>query len=840
MRRCKLFYYLLCTITGLAGHCWVQAQSPVMSLSVGKHASEVNSFVFTSDSTRLITVSGDKTLKLWDYPSFDLLFTIHMPDNGGENGRLSHCAIHPNNRLIVVSGKTGIKRPNARISNEGVYSFYLIDLQRQQIVDKIGAFDTPVSSLEFSPDGKFLAVSSEMEDAAIYRSGNMEFLCNFHLEDEEIYSTAFINDTLLYIRSDYRIRFYSVKKDEGRGLLVKMLAKKRVRKLWKLTVWQDKGYLGIGDYVFYYDKKNSKICRRKKNESDRSIADFKIFTPKVQYRRFYEKGIAVRENLNSRRVFDISPKGDSIRLGFVNEPLYCFKWPCHVERLEVAREEIKQEEISTEITYGSFMSWLIGRKWGFISPTGESVYTYQGRIIRGNSHGTFFDCFLPVPALEIAQWPYPNHVVTLLADGTVRWFSMENGDEVLALYISPEGEWLMWCPEGYYYAPSPAGGKNLECCRQNYLQVETMQPYVIRRLFYNRTEIEKRIKWVFGGLKDANPSDDWLIGHFMNADYPQIKITSVKPLKNSKKILYSVQFDIKNPNPLKYGYLQVSLAVDSISYPLENISYSGNIGSFLVSLPSESKDLILTLSRENGESLNDVNYHFPEKKQYNRCRALLAGVVHYDIPGFSSLSSGCNDVTDLHYALSQSKMPGEGRIIINDLLDRQVTAGNMYKQIDNFSSTSTERDITLIYFSGHGIKRDDKYYLVPWGLQQMDDISHLGIETEELVMRLKQIKGLKIVIVDACYSGSLLKYSCDGMAFFTSSSAGTASLGGDHFSASPFTRALIKSLDYHAWKDKKLTLKMLGESIKEKMDDKSQRPSHEIPPRIENLIWLVR
>lgn len=836
----KVFLCIICMLVEFTGQWQVQAQLPVMSLSVGKHTAGINDFVLTSDRTRLVTVSDDKTIKLWSYPSFELLSTIHMPDNGGETGQLSNCAIHPNNRLVVVSGKTGTKRPNARISDVGIYSFYLLDLERQQIVDKIGAFDTPVSSLKFSPNGEFLAASAEMEDAAIYRSDNMEFLCNFHLEDELISSTAFINDSLLYIRSDYRIRFYSIKKDKGKGLKVKMLAKKKVRNLSELRVWQDKGYLGIGDYVFYYDNKNSEICRRKKIESDRPIADFKLFIPNVQYRRIYNKNELAGAGLNSYRVFDISSKGDSIRLGFVYEPLYCFKFgPCQVERLEVAKKETDLEAISMGMKHESFMSWLIDRKWGFISPKGESIYTYQGCITRKDSHGTFFERFLPVPALEIAQWPYPGHVVTLLADGTVRWFSMENGDEVLALYISPEGEWLMWCPEGYYYALSPDAGKNLVCCRQNYLQVETMQPYEMRRLFYNRTEIAKRIGWIFGTPKDNSPSNNWLIEHFMDADYPKIDIVSVKPLTNNEKTLYSVQFDIKNPNPLKYGYLQVSLAVDSISYPLEQISYSGSVGSFLVSLPSESKDFILTLSRENGEFLNETPYHLPEKKQYNRCRALLAGVSHYDIPGFPSLSSSRNDVTDLHYALSQSRLPGGERIIVNDLLDRQATLDNLSKQIDKLASSSTEHDITLFYFSGHGIKRDNTYYLAPSGLQQIDDINHLGIESEQLVTHLKQIKGLKIMVVDACYSGFLLKYSCDDMVIFTSSSVRDVSLGGDHFSTSLFTRAFINSLDCHFWKNKRLTLKMLGESIKEQMDDKRQRPDYKIPPRVENLIWLT-
>lgn len=836
----KGFSFILFTIIEFIGGWQVNAQSPVMSLSVKKHTSLVNDWALTTDSTRLISVSDDKTLKIWSYPSFDLLSTIHMPDNGGENGQLSHCAIHPNKHIAVVSGKTGTKRPNARISDTGIYSFYIVDLQQQRIVDKIGAFDTPVSSLNFSPNGEFLTASSDAEDAAIYRSDNMEFLCNFYLEDENIYSTGFINDSLLYILTDYRIRFYSVTKDRGKGLQVKMLAKERLKKLGKLKMWQNEGYLGIGDYVFYYDSNHTKIFRRKRNEADHSKPTLKISNNSVQYRNFYADYKTVNTELNSQRVFNISPKGDSISIGFVGEPLYCFKfWPYQVSRLKTQRIEDKLNEIDFSVYHESFETWLWKRGLGFNSPKGGLVYAQLGQIIRSDSHGTFFERFLPVPALEIAQWSNSDYFVGLLADGTIRWFDIENGDEILTLYISPEGEWLMWCPEGYYYATSPDVGKNLECCRQNYLQVETMQPYDMRRLFYQRTEIEKRIRWIFGGPKEGPSSDNWLNEHFMDRDYPIIKITSVKPLTENKEILYSVQFDFKNPNPLKYGYLQLSLTVDSVSYPLRNVSYSGAGGSFLVSLPPKTGFFLLTLSREDGEYLYSDDYLFPENKQYNRCRALLAGVSRYNIPGFPSLSSSRNDVTDLRFALSQSKIQGGERIVINDLLDQQVTTFNMNNQIENLALTSTERDISFFYFSGHGIQYKNKYYLVPWGLQQMDDISHLGIEAEDLVMRLKKIKGLKIIVVDACSSGSLLKYSCDEIAFFTSSLPDTNSIDGDRFSTSLFTRTFINSLNSHAWRNKELTLKELGELIKEEMSSKVQRPDFIIPPRVENLTWLI-
>ena len=47
--------------------------------------------------------------------------------------------------------------------------------------------------------------------------------------------------------------------------------------------------------------------------------------------------------------------------------------------------------------------------------------------------------------------------VAALADGTIRWYRMEDGVEFLALFVDGAGaEWIAWTPAGYY-ASSPAG-----------------------------------------------------------------------------------------------------------------------------------------------------------------------------------------------------------------------------------------------------------------------------------------------------------------------------------------------------------------------------------------------
>jgi hypothetical protein len=44
-------------------------------------------------------------------------------------------------------------------------------------------------------------------------------------------------------------------------------------------------------------------------------------------------------------------------------------------------------------------------------------------------------------------------IVAAFGDGTIRWFRVSDGEEVLALFIHPDGQrWIAWTPQGYYDA----------------------------------------------------------------------------------------------------------------------------------------------------------------------------------------------------------------------------------------------------------------------------------------------------------------------------------------------------------------------------------------------------
>ena len=51
-------------------------------------------------------------------------------------------------------------------------------------------------------------------------------------------------------------------------------------------------------------------------------------------------------------------------------------------------------------------------------------------------------------------------VVAALGDGTIRWYTFERGDEVLALFIDRDlRRWVAWNPDGFF--SSQGGGDSL-------------------------------------------------------------------------------------------------------------------------------------------------------------------------------------------------------------------------------------------------------------------------------------------------------------------------------------------------------------------------------------------
>src|SRR3569833_4776045 len=125
--------------------------APMLRIETGHHTSFIQSLAYDESRQRLITVSDDKTIRVWQLPALEAVAIYRVPIAPGYEGQLYTAALSPDGRTLAVAGWTGWQW-----DNKG--EIYLIDVESGAITGRNTGFDEVVRPLAFSPDGKYLAL----------------------------------------------------------------------------------------------------------------------------------------------------------------------------------------------------------------------------------------------------------------------------------------------------------------------------------------------------------------------------------------------------------------------------------------------------------------------------------------------------------------------------------------------------------------------------------------------------------------------------------------------------------------------------------------------------------
>jgi uncharacterized protein (TIGR03067 family) len=171
---------------------------PALAIEAEGHTAAVKKVLLRDKGRQAITVSLDKTVRIWDVETGDLLHTLWMPDGPGERGQLEAAALSPDETLLVVAGRS---------PGDGPAPLYLIDPAAGQLVRTIQEQQPIIRVLAFSPDGKRLAAGGDDRTVRVYavQSGQCD---QSFVHNTEIYSIAFSPDgsqLLVGARDEVRI-----------------------------------------------------------------------------------------------------------------------------------------------------------------------------------------------------------------------------------------------------------------------------------------------------------------------------------------------------------------------------------------------------------------------------------------------------------------------------------------------------------------------------------------------------------------------------------------------------------------------------------------------------------
>lgn len=128
------------------------------------HSGKINEIMFSPNGEKLITVSNDKSIRLWDAAKGEELSSIHIEQGDGYEGMIYTADLSPDGTLLAVAGY-----PVENDQQENYVTLIDLDKNKQRSVG-IGHLDV-INAISFSSDGTILATGSSDGTVKVWRVG---------------------------------------------------------------------------------------------------------------------------------------------------------------------------------------------------------------------------------------------------------------------------------------------------------------------------------------------------------------------------------------------------------------------------------------------------------------------------------------------------------------------------------------------------------------------------------------------------------------------------------------------------------------------------------------------
>ena len=139
------------------------ARDPILRVETVMHATAVFGMAVDRAGKILVTASTDKTARVWDVATGNLLRVLRVPIGDGDEGKLYAAALSPDGQVIATGGHTEGTEGDA---------VYLFDRTSGRLLRRLTGLPDIVHHLAFSPDGARLAASHAAGGIRVWRTSD--------------------------------------------------------------------------------------------------------------------------------------------------------------------------------------------------------------------------------------------------------------------------------------------------------------------------------------------------------------------------------------------------------------------------------------------------------------------------------------------------------------------------------------------------------------------------------------------------------------------------------------------------------------------------------------------
>lgn len=400
-------------------------------------------------------------------------------------------------------------------------------------------------------------------------------------------------------------------------------------------------------------------------------------------------------------------------------------------------------------------------KTSFVLGTSWSVrkFTSEGKQIWG--------AFVPDVAWGVNITPDGRYVVANFGDGTIRWYSFDTGNEVLALFIDRDLQrWVAWTPDGFFTYKN--GGDSLIGYQINHgpgQAGEFVKVDQLREVFY-RPDLITRILNP-GGAKAVIEASNRVGGSVskllaFSGSPPEIEVLSSKTTEASDVNPYLLRFRVKEAGG---GQGRVVYRIDGTEIEGRQVDIAGTAGDTVNRyIPVGPGAHTLTVSAYNakgnveGRSVS-IRLTGLEARGMPNLYVVSAGISHYSD---ASLNRGVRFAADDANLVAATFKGQEGKglyqkVEVVPLPDSRATVKGIQAAVDQAAKSARLGDTFVLYLAGHGIVVDGEYYFVPYeAANNQADILSKGLNRKAIQELLKKIPTThSVLILDTCHAGAI-------------------------------------------------------------------------------------
>ena len=368
-----------------------------------------------------------------------------------------------------------------------------------------------------------------------------------------------------------------------------------------------------------------------------------------------------------------------------------------------------------------------------------------------------------------------------LGDGTLRWYRVADGSEVLALFAATDGRWIAWTPEGYFdHSPGAENLVGYHLNRGRSGNPDFVVSGQIYRDFYRPDLVTLKIKGEDIG-QDVRKTGDarslvagrvppglrllsWCTkgecaqpgGPPAAGDEPQV-ITVRDP-----RVTLRVGVEDRGS-----GAGRVVLKRNTAVIPTRSTAFADEKGGRVEehSVALEPGENLITISAydpsqsvESGAPIRFVIRYVEAPPEAPVLHVLSVGIDRYRSADVSELVNAASDARAVAELMPRIRQGLFREAQVTVLLNEQATLATLRQAFERVAAAAQPEDVVLLFLAGHGVIADGRYSFLPYDLPALDarGLREGALGQEALADLLASLPTSRAaVLIDTCHAGAV-------------------------------------------------------------------------------------